>query len=424
MTRGKAVFFWTILYGLTIVAVVGVQELASSFVVPSWPARELRPFLAASAEMRQLKTLAETPQLVPTYNSWNMRDRERTLERPPGVSFRSVFVGDSFLEGVVNNTPPSEMVEGIWAKGGHGDMEAINLGVSATGPKHYYYRIKNVALSLKPDLLLLMFCSSNDFDLEPLSEWSVPPMIAERPKPSLLGTAAPRLTWLAVNRFGLSEFHNSNKPIPNEWDILNDLLKRPRDERIELYVQHLKKYYFPETDPGLLREILRRGGSGFWEAFERKDGEREYLDGWILANMVGSESEQLQPVPKDVEEAEASVNQKEIDATMTWLMGAEALARQHNVKFVVALAPPSTVDPRYEAFWRPWPKFSSWNISRTASHRRLAAALRAKGVSVIDLEPDLRMVSGSYRLSDGHWTELGTEIVAQRLSRELLALQQ
>ena len=45
----------------------------------------------------------------------------------------------------------------------------------------------------------------------------------------------------------------------------------------------------------------------------------------------------------------------------------------------------------------------------------LRAALEAKGVTVVDLEDDLKGVPGTYRVSDGHWTELGTEIAAKSL---------
>ena len=34
-------------------------------------------------------------------------------------------------------------------------MEAINFGVSATGPRQYYYRIKDVGVALKPNAIVL-----------------------------------------------------------------------------------------------------------------------------------------------------------------------------------------------------------------------------------------------------------------------------
>jgi len=50
-------------------------------------------------------------------------------------------------------------------------------------------------------------------------------------------------------------------------------------------------------------------------------------------------------------------------------------------------------------------------------------ALRQTGVPFIDLRDDLNGVPGTYRLTDGHWTELGTRLVANRVSRELLKMQ-
>jgi hypothetical protein len=48
--------------------------------------------------------------------------------------------------------------------------------------------------------------------------------------------------------------------------------------------------------------------------------------------------------------------------------------------------------------------------------------LRQTAVPFFDLREDLGGVPGTYRLTDGHWTERGTEIVAGRVSRELMKL--
>ena len=89
---------------LLAVTVAGL-ELLSSIVVPPWPARELRPIEVSNASVAS--TLTGT-QPVPTYNSWGMRDREHPLQKPAGT-FRTVLVGDSFLEGafVKNWSAPS-----------------------------------------------------------------------------------------------------------------------------------------------------------------------------------------------------------------------------------------------------------------------------------------------------------------------------
>jgi hypothetical protein len=41
-------------------------------------------------------------------------------------------------------------------------------------------------------------------------------------------------------------------------------------------------------------------------------------------------------------------------------------------------------------------------------------------MQVIDLRDDLDGVRGTYRLTDGHWTALGTRIAADRVARALL----
>jgi hypothetical protein len=73
-------------------------------------------------------------------------------------------------------------------------------------------------------------------------------------------------------------------------------------------------------------------------------------------------------------------------------------------------------------FWRLWPKYFSASLGADARHRHLAIALRQAGVPFFDLREDLGGVAGAYRLTDGHWTERGTELVAGRVSRELLKL--
>jgi hypothetical protein len=419
----KKAFFWTV-YGLLLVAVtIGGLEVLASFYTPAWPAFELRPIVASSADMRQIKTLADAPQSIPFYNSWGLKDRERTIAPPPGIRSRSVFVGDSFLEGMFSLTPLNEDVEQDWAREGIRDREAINLGISATGPPQYYYRIKTVALKLHPDVILEMFYSGNDFVPDSLSPWSIPPLVAERPEPSLLGAVAPHLTWLIVNRLGLSEFGRGNKSIANEFDILNDIAKKPLEQRAGLLADYYKKHYYPGLDRKTLEALFSRGGADFWVPYERTDDQHEFLQGWLFANLVDWEIvHPTWPAPKDRAEAERMVDPKEIEATLSWLTGARRLAEAKGVKFLLAVAPMASVDPRYAEYWKPWPRFYAQNVRRQASRRHLLAALRAKGLQPIDLEQDLEGVPGTYRLTDGHWTALGTSIVAKRIAAELLKL--
>ncbi|MBM3647601.1 MAG: hypothetical protein FJX11_07410 [Alphaproteobacteria bacterium] len=112
-----------------------------------------------------------------------------------------------------------------------------------------------------------------------------------------------------------------------------------------------------------------------------------------------------------------------VGETLSWLTATHRLAKDHGVPLVVALIPVGTVDPAYVEFWRPWSRYFSASLSADARHRRLADAIRRAGLPVVDLRDDLGGVPGTYRLTDGHWTTRGSELVADRLSHELLKLQ-
>src|SRR3954467_5149308 len=104
-------WFWPI-YGLLVLGlVVAGAEVIASYSVPPWPARELRP-IPIDALMVNAKTLfADSPELVPSYNDWALRDRPRSFARPADVRFRAALVGDSFLEGYYVPAPLPELVE-------------------------------------------------------------------------------------------------------------------------------------------------------------------------------------------------------------------------------------------------------------------------------------------------------------------------
>lgn len=400
-------FFWPIYVLLLLAAALAGSEAIASFVVPSWPARDLRPINVTS-----------TGDV--SYNDWALRDRPRSFERPADVRFRSILVGDSFLEGSFLKAPLSAMVEQRLAAGGRADAEAINFGVSATGPRHYYYRIKNVALALKPDAIVLAVYAGNDFVSTPFGGWMRPP-IAELPLPSLLAGPAPRMTWLTVNRLGLSEFGHNNKAIAGEFEQLNEWLKLPAAERLDRIAQHVKRNYYPRLSEETIREILSRGDGRFWTAFDKPAANREFLAGWLLSGMVDWETGSW-TVPRDAEEADRLEGTAMVDETLSWLVATDRLAKENGVQFAVALIPVGTGDPSYVDFWRPWPRYFSTSLGADARHRRLAVKLRQTAVPFFDLRDDLGGVPGTYRLTDGHWTERGTEIVAGRVTRELLKM--
>ena len=416
--RMRKLVLWILYAGLmSAVTIVGLEGL-STLVVPAWPARELRPIDTLGVNMSALKSVVG-PELVPTYNSWGLRDHERSLAKPAAIKFRGVLIGDSFLEGSMVTRPIGQRIESLLSEAGRNDMEAVNLGVAATGPSQYYYRIRDIALRLQPDAIVLNLFSGNDFVEEPYSPWSIPPLVAERPKPSWLGAVAPRLTWLVVNRLGLAEWGKGDDPA--DFLTINGALAKPLAERLDILTQYVATHSSPAKETTIVRPVLARAGDKFWKAFGPRDHDQEFLAGWLLTNMVGSETSDS-PVPLTAEEAERTLDRTLLDATLTWVIATTELARKHGVKLMIVLSPTSIIDPLYVDFWAPWPRHRAFLFGRQALHRALRAALEARSIPVVDLEDDLKGRPGTYRLTDGHWNELGTQIAAERIALELLKL--
>lgn len=410
---------WTAYSGLLLAATIAGLEALSALVVPPWPARELRPVEVVSPER---STAASAPEPVLNFNSWMMRDWERSVVKPADVDFRAVLIGDSFLEGGFVSKPLPAQVEDHWPRASRRGFEAINLGVSATDPDSYYYRIRNVALSLQPDVIVLVFYSGNDFIHAGLSPWSVAPFIAERPLPSWLGTVAPRLTWLVVNRLRTSQF--SSKSGEDEFDVINRILEEPVELRYASLARYLKQRYFPQSDESEIRRVLERGGDGFWNTFGKRERDQEFLQGWWASGIFGWETFLHLPATITDEEIRRSIDPVRFDVTLSWITGARDLAHRQGMKFLVAMAPAAGGDPAYTEFWKPWPRYRAIQIQREAWHRAFKPVLEAAGLQVVDLAEDLRGVPGTYRLSDAHWTELGTEIAARRIAKELVKLRE
>ena len=245
--------------------------------------------------------------------------------------------------------------------------------------------------------------AGNDFVKTPFGGW--PPPIAELPLPSLLGAVAPRTTWLLVNRLGLSEFGRGNKPIDNEFEQLNGWLTLPPEERLDRFVEHMKRHYYPRLSEATIREICAQRRQ-LLDGLRPAGADREFVAGWLLSGMIDWETGTW-TMPRDAEEADRLDGGDMVDETLSWLVAADQLAKEHGVQFAVALIPVGLVDPAYADFWRPWPKYFSYTLSADARHRGLAAALRQTGVPFFDLRDDLAGVSGTYRLTDGHWTRSG-----------------
>jgi hypothetical protein len=407
-----------VIHGLILaVATLAGIEFLSSFYAPPWPARALRTVPPTNPVTATTKPFSNQPWIAEPYNSWGMRDSERTVAKPAGDATRVVFVGDSFLESAF--TPlslPAAVALRVAETGGR--IEAINLGVSGTNPRSYYYRIRDVALTLSPDALLLFIYAGNDF-MAPDKGYSIwPSLVDESPGGSLLGTVMPRTNWFLVNRLRSSEFLRGRPAPAGESEMLYDDLHAPPAERVDRLGAHVEKYYHPALSREKIREILSRGDGRLWRAAEEQVSEQEYLMGWMLDTLMNSETSAFD-VARSRQDAARLAGDGEVEATLSWIEAADRVARQHKVPLVVFLAPVASIDPDYAEFWKPWPRIYAWNYLCDERQSRLVSALGKTNIRFVDLREDLDGIPGAYRKLDGHWSQKGQAIVADRVKKEL-----
>lgn len=96
-------------------------------------------------------------------NSHGMRDRERSLAKPPGA-YRVALIGDSFTEAMQVNLDETfgGLLEGRPCPG-KGRLEALNFGVSGYGTAQELTVYRQSAARFSPDAVVLVFFAGNDF---------------------------------------------------------------------------------------------------------------------------------------------------------------------------------------------------------------------------------------------------------------------
>lgn len=405
---------------LLAVTVVGVEFLAS-FYVPAWPARAMNP--REPAPVRVLGTpFKNQPWLADGDNSWGMHHIERTVAKPPGA-YRAVFVGDSFVESRFTPLSLPAAVEKRLPEADGRKVEAVNLGVGATDPRSYYYRIRDVALELQPDAVLLFIYAGNDF-MAPNQGYSIwPNWIDESAGGSLVGSIMPRTNWLLVNRLDLSAFFRSRATAPaNDEAMLFAAVTAPPEERLKRIVSYVKTYHCPIVPEERLAEILSRGDNRFFGIAAPTDsGEQEYLLDWMFGTLMSWETRDF-AVAANRQDVSRVMGMGQVDATFSWIEATQQLLSKRGVPLVVFLVPMGSVDPDYAEFWKPWPRAYSWNYICDEWQSQLASMLSKAGIRSVDLRDDLSDVPDTYRKLDGHWSQKGQAIVSDRVALELESL--
>jgi hypothetical protein len=418
MPNRKRLIFGAIFGAILLAVTLAGIEFMASFYAPSWPARAMNP--REPAPVRVLSTpFKRQPWLADPDNSWGMRDRERTVAKLPGT-FRAVFVGDSFVE---SRFTPSSVPAAVEQRLASEDrIETVNLAVGATDPRSYYYRIRDVALDLKPDVVLLFIYAGNDF-VAPDQGYSIwPRLVDESPGGSLVGSIMPRTNWLLVNRLDLAAFFRSRtKAPPHDEDMLYAAVTAPDNERLKRVVAYAKNYHFPELSEEQITSILSRGDNRFLNIALPHEGEQEYLLDWMFDTLMSWEASNFD-VAANRQDAARLAGNGEVEATASWIEATERVLRSQGIPLVVFLAPVGSGDPEYADFWKPWPRAYSWNYICDERDSRLAASLSKAGIRYVDLRDNLANIPGTYRKLDGHWSQKGEAIVADRATSELKTL--
>ena len=148
------------------------------------------------------------------YNTLGFRDSEWTIDKKDGTK-RIMFVGDSFLEGVM--AEQNETIPAQFANLTKGNIEVMNFGMLGTGIINYLQLIADITPVFKPDAVVLAIYA-NDFSA------SNPGFPTHTIEPELANPWLPRLAVL------IKEW-TRGYPIPPRWNGSKPILPKFGEKR-------------------------------------------------------------------------------------------------------------------------------------------------------------------------------------------------
>lgn len=393
-------FLFLHLYTILLIFFSGlILEFLGSFYVPPWPYYKLRPIIV---------TKEWAQRIGGNFNSFGLRDKEREILKPPGKK-RIIFLGDSFLEGIFCKNTLSGYCEESLLNRGIDFIECINLGVSNTDIRHYFYRLKEIGLKMSPDAVFLFFASQNDFVKVGYGNKPIP-LIAEHPLPSALGKLMPRFTWLVINRTQFPIFISKAKRVKDEFEYLKSIAGLPYEDGIKLLSEYMSKHYLPSISPEKIEKILRKGGKRMWDELNEKKEDQEYLSGKWVESLI---KYALKKEKKD--KTDTKVDIKMLEATASWILKMDEELKKKNIVLYVFLIPFAIdVDPSYREYFKAFITEEDFKPQRIL-RERLFDLLKNKGINVIDLKEILDGKERSYRKWDSHFTEKGHKLVTAKV---------
>ncbi|MBS0204807.1 MAG: hypothetical protein JSS49_18020 [Planctomycetes bacterium] len=393
--------FTSTLFAMVTVATLVTAEIVERRFTPPWPAAALHG-VTPDANHQPWGLLGRRPDQV-GFNTWGQRDRERTLQPAESV-YRIAFIGDSFLDETVSE-PISLITERLMNSP---KIEIINLGVSATSPDEYYFRLANVALPLGVDACVMFLYLGNDLAAGPRTLHGSLGITAVSPRGSLLDALQLRsLNHLATNR---------QRPVLQAWGVAGELADRERrlhqrfqnatDEGAIEILLSLEPFP-PPVAAALVQRLRRPEASAFLEMLRHPDAGlfRSYflVDSLWLAGL-----------------GQAPLTIDDINSARHWVKLSHEHCQQRGLPFLLVVIPQGfAVDQRLQEMWSPLADVAGLTDKTEVAAMQLLQQLTIDGVELLDLHTTLRSAPGSYLNLDGHWSESGIHCVAAEVEKRI-----
>ena len=311
-------------------------------------------------------------------NALGMRDRERSVQKPPGT-YRILFLGDSMVQGhgvALEDTIPARL-EALLAQASPGrPVEVLNAGVFAYSPMLEWLYLQEIADTLQPDVVLLGFTLANDVGEDAFYEGQATPDASSH----AVHFTTTRWPWERITEILDAKSDGATAPPPGPVQRLGEFLER-----------HSRAF-------SAIHEATRSPESPAAYYARR---EREFA---LVAAHRGDVSMDLGLVNYPVLTREKRLQYWA--RSKHYLGEIEALCRARGVPLVLVVFPP------YERF--------DGTTSFDEPYQELDATGAALGVPVIQLLGTLSR--SSYFPYDRHLRPEGTAAAAGAIARELVRL--
>src|SRR5262245_31634234 len=322
-------------------------------------------------------------------NSAGVRDREHSLDKPPGVR-RVALLGDSFLEAL--QVPFEQSVTSL-LEHRLSRAEVMSFGVSGTGTARQYLALRHYALPYKPDVVVLFFFAGNDISDNSARLQGKPylpyPAVTPTGKLARNPSGEPLFTPFADQSSRLSAVTAILKDNWKSYRFVRELVdKSPEVNRV------LFQLKLTSTPPEAVNAPTAEQ-FGFYEIY-RSQLRPEWAEAW--------------------------------DVTQELILATRKAAVSNGSQFLVVLVPAAweVYAEHWEAVLQRLPAMRDASLDLERPSKRLAAFLTANDVAFVNLLPEFRRAASDspplYVKDDAHWTFEGHRLATKAVAENLEAM--